>query len=112
MPQQREDARLLRLLGLAKKAGKLKSGEFSTEKSVKSGASGLCLAAGDASESTKKHFRDMCRYRKLQFYVLRTEKEALGKAIGCSERAVVSIEDRGFVESLISIAEGGLVDDE
>ena len=48
--------KVLSLLGLATKAGKIASGEFSTEKSVKSGKGFLVLVAADASENTKKKF--------------------------------------------------------
>ena len=51
--------KVLSLLGLATKAGKIASGEFSTEKSVKSGKGFLVLVAADASENTKKKFRNM-----------------------------------------------------
>ena len=44
--------KVLSLLGLATKAGKIASGEFSTEKSVKSGKGFLVLVAADASENS------------------------------------------------------------
>ena len=47
--------KVLSLLGLATKAGKIASGEFSTEKSVKSGKGFLVLVAADASENTRKN---------------------------------------------------------
>ena len=50
-------------LGLATRAGKVQSGEFSTEKSVKSGKAALVLVAGDASDNTKKKFTNMCTFR-------------------------------------------------
>ena len=53
----------LSLLGLATKAGKTVSGEFSTEKSVKSGKGYVVLVAGDSSDNTKKKFRNMCIIR-------------------------------------------------
>ena len=49
--------KVLSLIGLATKAGKTVSGEFSTEKSVKTGKGFLALVADDASENTKKKFR-------------------------------------------------------
>ena len=54
--------KVLSLIGLATKAGKTVSGEFSTEKSVKTGKGFLALVADDASENTKKKFRNMCTY--------------------------------------------------
>ena len=48
--------RVLSLIGLATKAGKTVSGEFSTEKT---GKGLLVIVAEDASENTKKKFRNM-----------------------------------------------------
>ena len=52
--------KILSLVGLATRAGKTASGEFCTEKEVKTGRAALVIVAGDASENTKKKFRDMC----------------------------------------------------
>ena len=52
--------KVLSLIGLATKAGKTASGEFLTEREVKSGKAALVIVAGDASENTKKKFRNMC----------------------------------------------------
>ena len=46
-------SRVFGLLGLAAKAGKVQSGEFSTEKSVKSGRAYLVIVSEEASENTK-----------------------------------------------------------
>lgn len=91
--------KVLRLLGLAYKAGKVVSGEFATEKLVKSGKAGLVIIAGDASENTKKLFRDKCAYydTKLQIYA---DREKLGRAIGKEFRASVGIMDEGFSREL------------
>src|SRR5699024_5625513 len=47
----KENSKILGLLGLATKAGKAKSGEFSTEKAVKSGQASLVIVSRDASEN-------------------------------------------------------------
>ena len=54
--------KVLGLLGLAEKAGKVRSGEFSTEKAVKSGKAGLVIVSEESSDNTKKMFRNMCTY--------------------------------------------------
>ena len=54
----KSNPKVLSLVGLATRAGKTVSGEFSTEKSVKSGKGYLVLVAGDASENTRKKFRN------------------------------------------------------
>ena len=44
--------RIYGYIGLAMKAGKIKAGEFSTEKSIKGGKARLVLVAEDASDNT------------------------------------------------------------
>ena len=46
--------KVLSLVGLATKAGRTVSGEFSTEKAVKSGQAGLVIVSEEASDNTKK----------------------------------------------------------
>ncbi len=46
--------KILSLVGLATRAGKTASGEFCTEKEVKTGRAALVSVAVDASEKTKK----------------------------------------------------------
>ena len=50
--------RVLSMLGIAAKAGSVASGEFSTEKAVKEGRAYLVIVAQDASDNTKKMFRN------------------------------------------------------
>ena len=87
--------KVLSMLGLAAKAGKIVSGGFMTEKSIKEGKAKLVILSQDASANTRKHFSDMCAYRniKIRFY---SDKESLGRCIGCSERSNVAITDEGF----------------
>lgn len=58
--------RILSLIGIATKAGKTASGEFCTEKEVKSGRAALVIVAGDASANTKKNFRTCVTSMKCQ----------------------------------------------
>ena len=48
-----QNDRVLNLIGLAQKAGKVVSGEFMTEKAVKTGEAALVILAEDASENTQ-----------------------------------------------------------
>ena len=54
--------RVLSMLGIAAKAGSVASGEFSTEKAVKEGRAYLVIVAQDASDNTKKMFRNMTEF--------------------------------------------------
>jgi len=89
----------LSLIGLATKAGRIVSGEFMTEKEVKSGRAALAIVAIDASENTKKKFRNMCEFYEvpLRFY---GDKEKLGHAIGKEFRASLAILDEGFAKGI------------
>lgn len=87
------------MLGLATKAGKIVSGEFSAEKETKSGRSCLVIVAEDASENTKKKFRNMCEFYQVKLAVAGT-KDELGHAIGKEYRAVVAVLDAGFAKSV------------
>ena len=59
------------MLGLAQRAGKVASGEFSTEKAVKSKKAFLVVVASDASDNTKKMFSDMCTFYKVPITVIK-----------------------------------------
>lgn len=92
-------SRIFGLLGLAAKAGKVQSGEFSTEKSVKSGRACLVLVSEEASENTKKMFRNMCTYYEVPYYEF-GGKEELGHAIGRQMRASLAVQDEGFSKAI------------
>ena len=59
----------LSLLGIAAKSGSVVSGEFSTEKAVKDGRAYLVIVAADASENTKKMFRNMTDFYEVPMYL-------------------------------------------
>lgn len=99
--------KILSLCGLATKAGKVVSGEFSTEKAVKQKNAFLVIVADDASDNTKKEFRDMCSYYHVPVYFF-SEKEELGHAIGKEFRASLAILDEGFANNIKKHFEQGL----
>ena len=61
--------KVLSLISLATKAGRCASGEFMTEGQTKSGRASLVVVAEDASDNTKKKFRDMCEFYKVPMIV-------------------------------------------
>ena len=72
--------KVLSLIGLATKAGQTASGEFMTEREVKTGRAALVIVAGDSSDNTKKKFRDMCEFYKVPIYFY-GDKDTLGHAM-------------------------------
>ena len=95
------------LLSLAMKAGKIASGEFCVEKSVKSGHSYFVIVAEDASDNTKKMFRDMCLFYEVPIYEFGS-KEELAHAIGKEMRASLAVTDEGIAKSIIQKLETGM----
>ena len=87
------------MVGMATKAGKVASGEFSTEKAVKTGKAFLVIVSEAASENTKKMFRNMCSYYEVPMYTYGT-KEELGHSMGKEFRASLAITDEGFAKSI------------
>lgn len=85
----------LAMIGMAQRAGKVASGEFSTEKAVKTGKAALVIVADDSSDNTKKTFSDMCRYYNVPIYFY-SNKETLGHSIGKQFRASLAVLDEGF----------------
>ena len=92
--------KVLSLLGLAAKAGKLVTGGFSVEEAVKSRKARVVILAADAQQNTVKKFTDKCRHNNipLRFY---GTKEELGRAAGKETRACAAVTDRGFAQSLL-----------
>ncbi|MEF9941831.1 MAG: ribosomal L7Ae/L30e/S12e/Gadd45 family protein [Lachnospiraceae bacterium] len=96
-----KQSKLLSLIGLATKAGKTVSGEFSTEKGIKSGTASLVIVATDASDNTKKKFTNMCDfYQKVPIYFY-GDKDTLGHAMGKEFRAILAVTDEGFAKSMM-----------
>lgn len=91
--------KVLSMIGLAVKAGKVRSGEFLTEKEVKSYKAFLVIVAGDASDATKKKFQNMCEFYQVPFY-LYGDKDSLGHAMGKEFRASLAVSDEGLAKSI------------
>lgn len=91
--------KVLSLVGLATKAGKTVSGEFMTEREVKSGRAALVILAEDSSENTRKKFCNMCEYYEVPIYIY-GDKDTLGHAMGKEFRASLAILDEGFADGI------------
>ena len=80
------------MIGLCRKAGKIKSGETAVEAEMKKGTVRLLVIADNASDRTKKTYHDMAAYRKIPIQTYGS-KEALGQMLGKAERAAVAVID-------------------
>lgn len=95
-----KQSKVLSLIGLATRAGRTVSGEFATEKKTKSGKAHLVVVANDASDNTKKKFRNMCDFYEVPicFY---GNKDTLGYAMGKEFRASLAVTDGGFAKEIM-----------
>ena len=91
--------KVISLLGLAERAGKIASGEFAAEKAVKTGKAYLVIVAEDASDNTRKKFSDMCKYYQVPLACY-AQKELLGHGSGKELRASLAVLDSGFAKAI------------
>ena len=91
--------KILSMIGLSAKSGSLVSGEFAVERAIKSGGTYLVIIASDASDNTKKKFRDMCNYRNVPILEY-GKKEELGKVLGKEFRASIAILNENFAKGI------------
>lgn len=96
--------RFYSLLGLCKKAGKLCGGEVAAESAIRKKGIALLILAEDASENTKKKFRNSAAYYKIPLIEV-GDKANLGRAIGDEYRAIIAVMEEGFAKKLSQLAE-------
>ncbi len=93
-----DPARLLALLGLARRAGKLQVGWSAVEQAVRRHEQPLVILAADMGSSQR------ARALRLQpvcgFLTDRVTGADLAAALGREKLAIVSVSDRGFVDGI------------
>ena len=94
--------KVLSLLSLSKKAGRIKSGGFQTEETIKSGKAVLVIVSSDASDNTKKHFSDMAAFRDIPFRIY-SDSGSIGHALGQDMRKTVAVTDQGFADRILEL---------
>nr|MCR5596597.1 ribosomal L7Ae/L30e/S12e/Gadd45 family protein [Lachnospiraceae bacterium] len=57
------------LLSLAAKGGRVCSGETAVLNAIKNGSAALVIISSDASDNTKKKFKDKCTYYEVPVYI-------------------------------------------
>lgn len=87
------------LLGFARKAGKIYSGESQVEALFKKGKGDLIIIANDSRGALNK-FEKWSLELRIPL-IIGASKEELGFALGMSPRSVVLIADKGFAEAII-----------
>ncbi|MFS0727884.1 L7Ae/L30e/S12e/Gadd45 family ribosomal protein [Paenibacillus sp. 1P07SE] len=89
----------LSALGMAMRAGKLITGEDTVLKAIRAGKACLVLVAGDASDNTKKKFRDKCSTYGVEIAEA-YDRVLIGGAIGKEARVLIAVTDQGFAKMI------------
>jgi ribosomal protein L7Ae-like RNA K-turn-binding protein len=96
--------KVLHLLGLAMRAGKLVTGEELTVADIRKNKTKFAFVASDASENTKKKIKDKCSYYNVSWNDSFAQSE-ISQAIG-KTRMVIGINDAGFAGKFRELIKG------
>lgn len=93
------NTRIQSLIGIARRAGKVASGEAQVEAMLKKGKGSLLIIAEDALGAQKK-YNQWASDLKIPVFVTGTKLE-IGFSIGLSPRSAVLILDQGFAKAIL-----------
>ena len=97
---------IYRLLGLARRAGKVSFGSEACIDAIERNKAKLVIIAEDASEKTKKNFEELCKKRNVVIKKIGTTDE-LSKSIGQNNKVIVVVRDENFAKEIIKRIDGG-----
>ncbi len=99
------NAKFWGMLGLARKAGKVETGESRTLDAVKGEKAKLVILSEDASQNTSKRILDKCSFRNIKVLMVQSRQE-LGCALGKKDVVTAVVIDGNFAERLSELADG------
>ena len=97
--------RLLSLLGICRRAGRLVIGADPVKEAVETGKAFLVLGASDISQNTEKKIRATVEAKSnVQYRIVRRTKDEISFSLGktCATLAVI---DEGFAKKLLELIE-------
>ena len=100
------DSKILGLIGLAMKAGKISFGADSVEEDIKKKKVKLIIVSNEASERTKNKFQKLSDEHQIPLMIDGTIEE-ISHAIGKSNKAIIGIRDENFAKSIQNKYNGG-----
>lgn len=102
--------KMLSMLGICRKAGRLAVGSDAAMTAVRSAGGGkakLLLISSDASARTAKQFIDKCAYYGIPSVRVAADSFAIGHAVGKNAVAVCAVTDSSLASALEALAVGG-----
>lgn len=97
------------VLGFARAAGKIASGDGAAERALRQGRAALVVLAADAGGATVRRFRHLCALHGVP-YIQWGRKTELGRWLGERPRAVLAVCDAHFARLLTKALGGGDID--
>ncbi|MBS4912642.1 MAG: ribosomal L7Ae/L30e/S12e/Gadd45 family protein [Veillonella sp.] len=92
--------KVLNLLGMAQRAGKLLSGDFVAEKAMKKQRIPLAILATDCAKNNGEKYRWLAQQHEVTLREFATKAE-LGQALGKEQRAIILVMDDGFAKTML-----------
>ncbi len=90
---------VLGLISLCAKQGALKTGEFMADSAIKDHKAKLVIISKDASDNTKKGFKDACAFYKVPYREF-SDRYTLGHSIGKEYRVSIAVTNEGLAEKI------------
>lgn len=100
---EQKKSKALFLLGLCRKAGVSRSGEFMCEDAIRSKKACLVLLSSDASHNTHKKFHDKCKFYSVPIIDTPFSKDVLGAAMGQTARSCVAVCEPGLAKGITEV---------
>lgn len=94
--------KILNMIGLCNKAGKLSAGSFLAEEAIKKGKSRLLIISRQASENTKKQLINLCNNYNIK-YIEYGDNLSLAKFVKKQNTVAVSINDSNFKKAILDL---------
>lgn len=101
------NSRILSLLGLARRAGKLAAGFDAAADRLKDNTARLVVLASDTSDKTAKSIEFLAQDAGLPVIRIGHTMEEAGNAVGRGKTGVLALTDSGFAKKLRALSEGG-----
>lgn len=101
--------RLLGMVGLAVRAGKVSTGVFLTEKALDEGTCELVIIAEDIGQSNRRRIENKCNEWDIPV-IYYSDKQTLSHAAGKKDMPVIGILDHGFAEAIAKLKNNGGAD--
>ena len=99
-----DNPKLISLLGMCRRAGRLSCGHDAAIGSVRSKSAKLCLLSSDSSQRLRKEIEREAAFegRDIPVRMLFSTIEEIGKATGLKS-AVVTVNDEGFAKTMLGL---------